>query len=199
MAKKGGAPQNLDPVRTKDEAKRRGRNGGIKSGEVRRNKRDAKNAARLFLNLAATGNAADNLKSLGVAESDQTNMVGLMARLWLDGMKGDQKAIEMLLKTAGYDAEENRKERESIAKDKRLERESIAKVNQLEMSHEGSFGVSSHGGMSLDEDDEKDDVVIFMPYNGRQGTPPPKDSSVLSKNENNDVTDGGQDNGEDNT
>lgn len=32
------AKDNLKPVRTTDEAKRRGRNGGIKSGEVRRQK-----------------------------------------------------------------------------------------------------------------------------------------------------------------
>ena len=63
MAKKGGAPENLDPVRTKEEAKKRGRNGGIKSGEARRNKRDAKNAMNLLLNMAAKGQLKDNLAS----------------------------------------------------------------------------------------------------------------------------------------
>ncbi len=33
-----GNPQNLDPCRTKEEATKRGRNGGIKSGKARRNK-----------------------------------------------------------------------------------------------------------------------------------------------------------------
>ena len=32
-------PENLDPVRTKEEARKRGRNGGIKSGEARRKKK----------------------------------------------------------------------------------------------------------------------------------------------------------------
>ena len=32
-------PENLDPVRTKEEATKRGRNGGIKSGEARRKKK----------------------------------------------------------------------------------------------------------------------------------------------------------------
>ena len=42
MFKKGGetdvAQKDLKPVRTKEEAKERGRAGGIKSGEVRRSK-----------------------------------------------------------------------------------------------------------------------------------------------------------------
>ena len=32
-------PENLDPVKTKDEARKRGRNGGIKSGIVKREKK----------------------------------------------------------------------------------------------------------------------------------------------------------------
>ena len=39
MSKRKGAPQNLRPVKTKEEAKERGRKGGIASGEARRNKR----------------------------------------------------------------------------------------------------------------------------------------------------------------
>ena len=39
MAMKGGAPQNLDPVKTKEEARKRGRNGGIKSQQVQRERR----------------------------------------------------------------------------------------------------------------------------------------------------------------
>lgn len=207
MSKKGGAPQNLKPVRSKEEARKRGRNGGIKSGESRRNKKDARQAMKMLLEMSAKGTLDKNLQELGFdSVEERTNLMALQARLFTMAMSGNLSAYDKVMQIAGYDPEdvrkdkeERRKERESIAKDKRLDRESIAKVNQLEMSHEGSFGSSSSGGMSLDEDDEKDDVVIFMPYNGRQGTPPPKDSSTLSKYENNDVTDGGQDNGEDNT
>jgi hypothetical protein len=36
---KGGRPENLNPVRSEEEARAKGRKGGIKSGEVRREKK----------------------------------------------------------------------------------------------------------------------------------------------------------------
>lgn len=41
--------KNLKPVRTKEEARRRGKNGGIKSGEVRRKRRTLKEELLLLL------------------------------------------------------------------------------------------------------------------------------------------------------
>lgn len=102
MSRVGGAPDNLDPVRTKDEAKIRGTNGGKKSGESRRRKRDAKAAAKLILDLAASSeNVEENLRRLGIPESDFTNRVALMARLFTDGLHGNTRATELLLRAAG--------------------------------------------------------------------------------------------------
>lgn len=41
--------ENLKPVRTKNEARERGRNGGKKSGEVRRRKADFRRTLNLLL------------------------------------------------------------------------------------------------------------------------------------------------------
>ena len=101
MAKKGGAPENLDPVRTKEEAKKRGRNGGKKSGEARRKKRDAKDAAKLILNLPCGETLAKNLLQLGIKEEDYTNRVALFARAFTVALKGDINAMRFLVDIAG--------------------------------------------------------------------------------------------------
>ena len=169
MAKKGGAPENLDPVRTKEEAKKRGRNGGIKSGEARRNKRDAKNAMNLLLNMAAKGQIKENLENLGISTEDQTNMVALQARLFTMALGGNLQAYDRLIKISGNDPEENRKERESLAADKRRDRETDARVTALERGD--SMGHYAMPGDDEFDDEEKEDVVIFMPYTERDAKP----------------------------
>lgn len=101
MARKGGAPENLNPVRTKEEAKKRGQNGGKKSGEARRRKRDAKEAAKLILNLPCTEAISKNLKTMSVDEEDYTNRVALFARAFTQAMTGDVKAMEFIVEMAG--------------------------------------------------------------------------------------------------
>lgn len=102
MARKGGAPENLDPVRSKEEAKKRGRNGGKKSGEARRRKRDAQQAARLILNLPVSTEAMEkNLKAMKIDEEDYTNRVALFARAFAQAMTGDVKAMQFIIEMAG--------------------------------------------------------------------------------------------------
>ena len=101
MAKKGGAPENLKPVRSKEEAKKRGRNGGVQSGITRRKKRDARAAAKLILNLPCTEAMEKNLRSMSVDEEDFTNRVALFARAFAQAMTGDVKAMEFIVKIAG--------------------------------------------------------------------------------------------------
>lgn len=106
MAKKGGAPENLKPVRSKDEAKKRGRNGGIQSGVARRKKRDARAAAKLILNLPCTEAMEKNLRSMSVDEKDFTNRVALFARAFAQAMTGDVRAMEFIVKIAGETPEQ---------------------------------------------------------------------------------------------
>ena len=158
MAKGKGKPENLDPVRTKEEAKRRGANGGKKSGEVRRAKRDAKSAIRYLLDLAPTTTLKNNLKEMGFPINEQTNMAALQARLFAMAMGGNIEAYNTIMKMAGYEPEENRKERESIASDARREKELEAKVNALGGDLDGA-----KMAVNLQDEDDNNDVVIYMP------------------------------------
>lgn len=101
MAKKGGTPENLKPVRTTEEARIRGKNGGKKSGEVRRKKRDAKSAARLIPDLPCQEGISHNLKKMNLTEEDFTNRVAIMARLYTEAMTGNVTAIRTMVELAG--------------------------------------------------------------------------------------------------
>ena len=149
-------------IRTSEQAKKKGSAGGKKSGEVRREnarrKRDAREAVRFILDLAAQGQLAENLEKLGVETEDQTNMAALQASLFTYAMRGDLNAYKTLMKMAGYDPEENREERESIAADRRRETEMEAKVTALGQNPDGL-----RTSMSLKDEDGDIDVFIYMP------------------------------------
>ena len=132
--------------------------GGVKSGESRRAKRDAKSAVRYLLDLAAKGKIADNLKELGFPANEQTNMAALQARLFTMAMGGNIDAYTTLMRMAGYEPEENRKERESIAADRRREIELDAKVSALGSNPEGMSA-----SVNMSDEDGNNDVVIYMP------------------------------------
>ena len=99
--------KNLKPVtsRTKEEAREISRKGGIKSGEARRAKRDAKKAAEVVLYetlISTKGKQA--LKRNGIelnTKEDLYGMAGLMAGLLANGMKGDTGSAKLLLELAG--------------------------------------------------------------------------------------------------
>ena len=147
---------NLKPLQkgdlTSEEAKKRGRSGGVKSGEVRRAKRDAKSAIRYLLNLPPTASIKANLSEMGFPLTEQTNMAALQA------MSGNLEAYTALMKMAGFEPEENRKERESISADRRREIELDAKVNALGINAEGLSA-----SINMGDEDGNNDVVIYMP------------------------------------
>ena len=144
-------------------AKARGSEGGKKSGEVRREKaqrqRDARDSARFLLQLAAKGKLKQNLKELGLPDDECTNMMALHARMLTAAMqKADIETYFALLKIAGFDPEEERKERESLASDRRRELELEAKIAAL-----GRGAPTADISIALDDEDNHDDVVIYMP------------------------------------
>ena len=156
--KKKGNVKNLDPVKTKEEARRRGRNGGIKSGEVRRAKKEARESIRYLLDMAAKGTIEANLKELGFPETERTNMAALHARLFTMAMSGNLDAYMELMRIGGYEPEENRKERESIAADARRQLEMEAKVSAL-----GGNVEDARYAVNLSDEDGHNDVVIYLP------------------------------------
>ena len=155
MTKPKGAVKNLDPVHTKEEARRRGANGGKKSGESKRRKKEARESAKLILELAAKGNIKANLKELGVEPTDQTNMMAMFARLYALAMSGNLAAFDKLMKYAGFDPEMNQRLKES---DSRIEHMKDGGMLYPPTANEGGLD---------DDDEEKTDVVIYLPDNGR--------------------------------
>ena len=162
MARDPKQDANLKPIRSgdlsKEELKKRQHNGGVKSGEARRAKRDARSAVRYLLDMAAKGKLASNLAELGFPVNEQTNMAALQARLFTMAMGGNLDAYTALMRMAGYEPEENRKERESIAADRRREIELDAKVAAL-----GSNPDGYSASLNMNDEDGNSDVVIYMP------------------------------------
>ena len=111
MARKGGAPENLKPIKSKEEAKKRGSNGGKKSGEVRRRKRDAREAAKLILDLPCSDAMKKNLKAMSVDEADFSNRVALFARAYVLAIGGDVNAMKFIIETSGETPKQQLEER----------------------------------------------------------------------------------------
>lgn len=172
---------NLKPIRSgdlsKEELKKRQHNGGVKSGEVRRAKRDAKSAIRYLLNLPPTASIKANLSEMGFPLTEQTNMAALQARLFTMAMAGNLEAYTALMKMAGFEPEENRKERESISADRRREIELDAKVNALGVNAEG---ISA--SINMGDEDGNNDVVIYMPQIASEESCEMKEETTDEKN-----------------
>lgn len=138
MAKKGGAPENLDPVRTKEEAKKRGRNGGVRSGEARRKKRTMKEAAKLLMDMPTSfQSVSDSMKAMGIDDDDLTNQMAIVVSMYKEAMSGNVRAAEFIRDTLGDGAEgQNRAERLAMDRERldmekerfRIEREAASET-----------------------------------------------------------------------
>ena len=172
MGKKKGSNDIVElgkntQFRSGEEAAEKGRRGGVKSGETRRAKRDARQAAQKLLQMAAKGKMRDNLIELGYDPKDQDgiqNIDVIVARLMVQAASGNLDASARLLKIAGYDYEENRIERESINADRRKERESEARLDALSKGNVERYSTAYSDG---DDDEAVEDVFIYLPDNGR--------------------------------
>ena len=143
---------NLIPFsqRTEEEQRKIRSAGGKKSGEVRRKKRDAKQAAKLILNLPVKSDAVKaNLKKLGIEPDDMTNMVALMTKMFIKGLEGDEKAVRLLLEMSG-DTQRQKNEDARLKMDKEKHR------REMEMLAESSSST-----------EETEDLVIYLPDNER--------------------------------
>ena len=102
--------RNLIPVRSTEEARERGRNGGRASGEARRRKKSLREAAELYLSLPVSDKRAWNkLAKDGVDPEDVDNQMAIIAGLSIKAAKGDAKAAKVLFDLIG---DQNREEDE---------------------------------------------------------------------------------------
>ena len=94
--------RNLIPVRSTEEARERGRNGGRASGESRRRKKSLREAAELYLSLPVADKRAWNkLARDGVDPEDVDNQMAIIAGLTIKAVKGDSKAAKLLFELVG--------------------------------------------------------------------------------------------------
>ena len=96
--------QYLNPVKTSEEAKKRGRNGGIASGVARRKKKELKALAKTILNnnirdFAQVARIQEELPDL--EQQDITWGLVLLLKQFEKAKDGDPKAFEILRDTSG--------------------------------------------------------------------------------------------------
>lgn len=96
--------QNLIPnsQRSPQEVRENGRKGGIKSGQVRRQRKTLAQIGDMIggLNIKSEKNRAI-MRDAGITDEDMINDVGMMFRLNLKAQQGDTRAIELLSKLRG--------------------------------------------------------------------------------------------------
>ena len=92
---------NLQPA-TKETASERGRNGGIKSGQVRRQKKKLKETLAMLLDLPpGFAGQKEVLAALGIEEGDQTNQTLIAIAMIQAAAHGDVKAATFVRDTVG--------------------------------------------------------------------------------------------------
>ena len=103
--------QNLKPIKTlsTEEAKKRGRNGGKRSGEVRRERKRLKEYMLLLLDLPVYDNKDFNkLSKMGVPLESIDNKMMLAAALFKKAVtQGDVAAVKEIRNIIGDDMPEN--------------------------------------------------------------------------------------------
>lgn len=100
-----GNPNKIQPIRTTQEARERGKNGGIKSGIARRAKKSLQQLAKSILETQVNDDKAKGfLHSFGLDEQDQNYQALMIAKLLNKALKEtDVKAIQTLTTLAGFD------------------------------------------------------------------------------------------------
>ncbi len=88
---------NLKPVRTKEEARKRGRNGGIKSGEVRNQKKAMREQMELLLSLPnKDAKTKKQLKAMGIDVGNIDNQMALILSMYKKAISGDVQAAAFI-------------------------------------------------------------------------------------------------------
>jgi hypothetical protein len=93
---------NLRPVRNSEEARERGRKGGIKSGEARRRRKRLRETVSMLLSLPPGFSEQKNaLMALGIDEADCNNQTLVAISMIQAAAAGDVKAATWLRDTVG--------------------------------------------------------------------------------------------------
>lgn len=95
--------KNLKPCRTTEEARERGRKGGIKSAESKKKKKTLKDIANFLLDMKAPEEFIAKIENLcpELKSEDMTNRLLIMQRQILNALAGDNKSFELIRDTIG--------------------------------------------------------------------------------------------------
>ena len=88
--------QNLNPVRTKSEAREKGAKGGKASGEARRAKKTLRELVELFGELGVNPDTRKLMKQLGIPEDLMTRKMQPVVALFNKANKGDVGAFNAI-------------------------------------------------------------------------------------------------------
>lgn len=90
--------ENLKPCRTTEEARERGRKGGINSGKRKKEKRKLKEIAEMLLDMKAPDDIIEKFELLypDLDAKEMTNRLAIVQRLILNALAGDNKSFELL-------------------------------------------------------------------------------------------------------
>lgn len=150
---------NLKPVRTTEEAKKRGRNGGIESGKARRRKRAMQDATRYLLDMPiASETVVNGMKALGFDEMDMTNQMAVIVSVWKEAMGGNIAAASWLRDTSGQNPSHVQHQQEfEYKKDK--ENGITYEMEDLDEVEEQIYGEQSKKDKKKRPPKSKDDTV----------------------------------------
>lgn len=113
-------PENILPhrIRTAEEAREKGRAGGMRSGVKRREQASLREAARLILSMDVQSPEAQRvLEKLGLDPDERTNAAALTAAMVAKAAAGDVKAYEALSRNMGALDDSEAAERDKRAAD----------------------------------------------------------------------------------
>ena len=90
--------ENLKPCRTTEEARERGRKGGINSAKRKKEKKKLKEIAEMLLDMKAPDDVVAKFEQLypELDAKKMTNRLAIVQRLILNALAGDNKSFELL-------------------------------------------------------------------------------------------------------
>ena len=101
-SKKYNGTANLKPVRSKEEAKERGRKGGLKSGEVRRQKKTMRETLENALKLELSQAKLEELGAdIALMNGEKSVLAAIIASTVREAISGDTKAIQFVRDSIG--------------------------------------------------------------------------------------------------
>ena len=125
---------NLRPVRTKEEARERGRKGGIASVKSRRRKKAMRERLIEALECPVVNDSVKNMmRQTGMTENG-TNWDAVTASIVIKTIQGTPGYAKLLMELLGETGAEKRAEREDKRDAKRLKME----MEEFEMKHAGN-------------------------------------------------------------